>query len=636
MEEKDKGNKPNRPGMRMLVSGIGLLLSLLFFVYMVLINVGAQLNDPDIFWHLKTGEYILETHSLPDKDPFSFTTPVVLSENQKMGLRAQWLGQVGMYAAYKIASYPGLIIARNIMIILPMLILFAWLIGRGAGALEAFLVIAMPAMMFSIYLFYSFERPQGFSFILSTALILFLERLKKTSRLGAETKTKFDHAYWLVPLCMALWANLHAGYIVGNLIIVIYISSEAAMFGVRKFRGKGAELSMRPAFYVVCAASLAATCLNPNTYHIFFNYFRGILGLVYTDISQAVAGKGGGDWVRDVVLEYKSLYYFYKNMGYDWLVFYWGFTAFLYISMLVKYWLRRSFDMAEFLTVTFIVAFANTYARGLMFSLAVMPAYMGGTFMEIKEAVATKPANEAPPQAIKKIGRIPAILASLMLAATIAFAGYNYYKTPAVFHPETPKSWISPWYPSGMVRFILQNEIKPPMYNYYTWGGYMIWTMHPKYKVFMDGRAIDGFMVRTADSILKTYPGWMDKLDAFNINFIAVPVVFRESGDVIPLAHGLIGSPEWKLVYVKANAAVFVRDATQNRQIINQYEMDKSSVYKEIIDVENVLLSFSPGNPTSNIAKADALAALGRFSEAIEIYERFPELSQQRLKALGK
>jgi hypothetical protein len=148
--------------------------------------------------------------------------------------------------------------------------------------------------------------------------------------------------------------------------------------------------------------------------------------------------------------------------------------------------------------------------------------------------------------------------------------------------------------------------------------------------VFIDGRAIDDWINRTADSILKTQRGWKSQLEAYNINFVVIPTIFRESGHIIPLAVALVYEDDWKLVFIANNSAVFVRDKQINRDIIFKFNLDKRSIFKEIIKVENLLLMGSPNNPVFNLAKADALYGLGQEKEAQAIYDRFPKERSQR------
>jgi hypothetical protein len=677
-----------------------------FFAYHFSINMNMTLNDPDVFWHLKMGEYVMEHKEVPDQDPFAFTSPVPLDRVQLIGLRAHWLGQVIFSLANKAKGLYGVVLLRNLLIIMPMIILLIWLLRRKVHPWEAFIVLSLPASMLSTQLFYSFERPQGLSFNLVLIVAILLERVRSKSY-----QARFDHSFWLLPLMTMLWANIHAGYIVGNIVIVIYMVSSLAgaiALDAREFLGdswrKGGAGSVfatlfskdlwagvagttyrhvtrdKRNFFLVTMAALLSSGLNPNGYYLFANYASGLFNMFVRDVARYASGGGGAGWVQNVVLEYKPLYYFYVNLEYKWLVFYWGFTAMTFCILFVKYWLRRSVDLAEILTVTFVVLFANMYARGIMFSLTVMPLYLAKSLIDLKDD------DNSNRLSLKVIVAVASIL-------FVSFITYSYNRSPTTFkrgvpvkvqhkfclmggkergtcdrilqrdrlEKSRPDRWITLWYPNYLSKFILANKPHPPMYNYYTWGGYLIYSLYPEYRVFIDGRAIDNRMTTTADNILKSRPSWKRSLDSgYGINFIAIPVIFRESGHIIPLATSLITNDDWSLVFLKNNGALFLRNRPigsrstmadwgsqevsaaikRNRQIIRRSNIDKKNIYREIIQLEEMFLAGSPNNLTYNISKADALSGLGQYRGAKAIYEKFaahPEARQRlmRLKAMG-
>jgi hypothetical protein len=590
------------------------LLPLLLFSYLYGIASNLQLNDPDLFWHIKTGDFITNNWEVPEVDPFAYTTPRPLSLSQKIGLRSQWLGQVVFYLAYEAGGLRGVHIFRNFLIILPPLLLYVWMIRRGSGILSALIVTSFSAFVYAIQLFYSFERPQGISFLMILILIMLMERFRAKSEQGIR-----DYTLWLIPILMGLWSNMHAGFIIGNLVIGIYFLDEAIRTVYHKTRKTGVK-TVRPLFFIVCIAAFLATFLNPNTYKLFYSYTSGMFSMFVSDTQRAFTGHSGS-WVQDVVLEFKPLYYFYINLNYKWLVFYWAFTVLLFLSMFVKYWLKRRLDLAELLTVSLIVFFANYHARGLMFSLSIMPFYMAKTIMEIR----------MPELKFKVLSK--GILA-FMLLFSVGFCTYTYKQTPRMFRPGIVPALISPWYPIQLVSFLKANRIAPPMYNYYTWGGYLIWSIYPEYQVFIDGRAIDNIVNRTADDILKTQRGWASKLDAYGINFVVIPVAFRESGHIVPLGPALAENNKWKLIFLRNNSAIFVRDVPKNKDLIFKFNIDKKKVYWEIVSVENLFLSAQPYNPVFNIAKADALFALGKYKEAKAILKKFPKEGKFRLMRL--
>jgi hypothetical protein len=598
------------------VQAAGMVLAICFFTYLYVVAIQMKLNDPDFWWHLKTGDYVLEHMSVPEVDPFSYTTPRPLSTSKKIGLRAQWLGQVILYSVHNAWGLKGNVMFRNFLIVMPMFLLMIWLTVRKVPAWHALIYISMPALMLDFQLFYSFERPQGFSFNLVILACILLDRIRRVA-----PKKRFDFSYVLLPAFMAFWSNVHGGYIVGNYIIMIYLISEALMFGWRRFiKKEKVEVPVR--LFVICIAAILCTSFNPNGLATYIRYTKGLLGMFIRDATYYAGGGGGSGWVRTVVLEFKPLTYFYSYLHYDWLILYWLFSALTFITMITRFILKREFDLAELMTISFVIVFANMYARGLMFSLTVLPFYFAKNVIEL----------EVPKKAFRVAMKAAMVGA---LALTVGFVSYTYKHTPKVFKPKFPKAgWVSPWYPSHMVGFIKKYKPKPPMYNYYTWGGYLIWTLYPEYQVFIDGRALSSMMNQAADQILKSFPGWQQKLDVYNINFIAIPVIFRESGHAIPLAKALVKEPGWKLVFIGQNAAVFVRDHPRNSELIKRFNRDKRYVYSEIIKLENVLMRGMPWNPVFNVTKADALFDLGKYAEAKKIYEQFPKASAQQLRKL--
>ena len=94
---------------------LGVVLSsrrLLVFVFMLVIFAIAArpITDPDFWWHLKTGQYLVETRSIPHTDIFS--TVRLGSE----WIAHEWGSEVFIYSIYRALGYGGLIIAFAMLI----------------------------------------------------------------------------------------------------------------------------------------------------------------------------------------------------------------------------------------------------------------------------------------------------------------------------------------------------------------------------------------------------------------------------------------------------------------------------------------------------------------------------------------
>src|SRR5437867_946015 len=73
-------------------------------IVLTVLTVRSRLNDPDLWWHLKTGEIIWNTHSIPRTDLFSFTT------NNHAWTAHEWLSEVTIYGSWKLGGYTGLML----------------------------------------------------------------------------------------------------------------------------------------------------------------------------------------------------------------------------------------------------------------------------------------------------------------------------------------------------------------------------------------------------------------------------------------------------------------------------------------------------------------------------------------------
>src|SRR6266436_4494054 len=80
--------------------------------------------DPDVWWHLRTGQLMLQNHSLFHSDPYSFT------RFGQPWVNHEWLSQILLYDVYRAAGFGGLMVASGIVIAATFLLVFARCAGR--------------------------------------------------------------------------------------------------------------------------------------------------------------------------------------------------------------------------------------------------------------------------------------------------------------------------------------------------------------------------------------------------------------------------------------------------------------------------------------------------------------------------
>src|SRR5258708_3268237 len=82
----------------------------------------TEAHDTDFWWHLKTGQYILQQRALPDPDPFAYTTtinpPAYPGEEQvrNFNLTHEWLSQILIYGVYWVGGLPAIVLVRAVLL----------------------------------------------------------------------------------------------------------------------------------------------------------------------------------------------------------------------------------------------------------------------------------------------------------------------------------------------------------------------------------------------------------------------------------------------------------------------------------------------------------------------------------------
>ncbi|MEK7389327.1 MAG: hypothetical protein AAB036_06495 [Elusimicrobiota bacterium] len=119
--------------------------------------------------------------------------------------------------------------------------------------------------------------------------------------------------------------------------------------------------------------------------------------------------------------------------------------------------------------------------------------------------------------------------------------------------PSSPnwRDWES-GYPRAAAEFVSSRHPDARIFHPYTWGGYLIYKLSPKTKVFIDGRLDPYWSLLPNDytTIMECLPGWRDRLADWAIDVAVLPRTTR-------LAHALGADPRWRPVFDDANTVVF-------------------------------------------------------------------------------
>lgn len=224
-----------------------LTLAVVFAAPALICVHSACVSDPDIWWHLRTGEWIFQHHAVPRVDIFS-------SANQGKPWEAySWLYEM---LAFRLFQWFGLagIVGYSAGLVMAITVALWHLIKRHLSdfTLVALLIFGTCYSMAHLFT----PRPWLFTILFFVLEMDILTQARKTGRMR--------ELAWL-PLIFALWSNIHIQFIDGLLVLGL-----AAVEAIATSRGIGVKTLLRvPAVCMALVASVLATLLNPFGWHIY-------------------------------------------------------------------------------------------------------------------------------------------------------------------------------------------------------------------------------------------------------------------------------------------------------------------------------------------------------------------------------
>jgi hypothetical protein len=207
----------------------------------LLAMTARNITDPDIWWHLKTGEYIAAHKTIPHTDPFSYTRA------GQPWIAHEWLSELLLFELERSIGFGALILVFSAILCAAFFFLYLRC-GPApyiAGVLTLFGAWAT-APVWGV-------RPQIFSLLLTSLWLFLLERSERNPKL----------LWWTVPLTL-LWVNLHAAFALGLALSALFLIGE---FFENKL-ARRSQQNLRHAAFILLF-DLLIVPLNPNGLRMF-------------------------------------------------------------------------------------------------------------------------------------------------------------------------------------------------------------------------------------------------------------------------------------------------------------------------------------------------------------------------------
>ena len=495
-----------------LESGLSYLLPKFSDVVFIALFVGVVGLGPRIFnidgdlgRHLTIGKYILDHRQIPTQDIFSHSmsgAPLTPHE---------WLAQVIFALSFAVGGLDGVVWLSAVLIAATFTANYLQSWARSRSIFLALFWTILAAAASSLHWL---ARPHLFTMFLIIPWIVILERIRRGE----------SNRWWLLPILMLFWANLHGAFIAGFVILGAYLLGDLWQSLLVESEA-GWRLRIRPYLYAA-GGSILATLINPAGGHL----WETSLG-----------------YIRNRYLVGHTAEYLPPNFHE---ASNWPFLLMVGLSFLVLGMNRATIHPAHIFLVS---------GWGMMglYSVRNVPIFA---------LVAAPILAEASVQVLKtlRIGRtffefdrrIAAIEASLrgyvwpiniLIAIAMAYGAgidLDFNRQGNRFDGGT--------FPVEAVDWMQKQPQKGSVFNYFPWGGYLLYRDWPRTRVFIDGQT-DFYgeqLTRLYEQVLTLEPGWQEVFRDYQVDWVLMPT---DSALVRTLGQ----DPSWLLVYQDPTATIF-------------------------------------------------------------------------------
>jgi hypothetical protein len=460
----------------------------IFFTVLVLhifLSLIRPIDDPDIWWHLKTGQHIIHTLRVPRTDIYSYTAA------GKEWIAHEWLSQTLMYITYSLSGWIGLIVFSSLVTAAIVL----YLARHCDAPPQIVLVVAIISEAAALVVLRN-PRPRLATLLFTAVVFIMLRTYIRDER----------KRLWLLPIVIAFWVNLHAGYPLGLLLILL----AAGALVLDRNPGRARHVLL------VFALCVVAVTVNPQGVKMFAYPFA-------TQFS-SVQASAISEWNAP---DFNAL---------DALPF-----LFLILTIIAVLGLSKKsvswFDLLCLMLACFLSLRSKRHVSVLsVISIPILAEHSWHWLASTGygERIRTETDSR------KKL--MPALLVLTVVIVHL----------PAVLPTiRNPVSLVRE--PVRAVRFLEESNLPNNVFSTYEWNDYLIWNA-PSRRVFIDGRA-DMYGDEFLAAFVRLYPegdNWETIFERFGVRTVMIEVSS-------PVAALIRNKADWSEVYQDDQAIIFTK-----------------------------------------------------------------------------
>src|SRR5215469_5771425 len=438
---------------------------LLAFIFGLPITLAlrTRIYNPDLWFHLRTGDWILLHHAFPQTDPFA------QGGAQRTFIAYSWLFDVmaaKLYSAFGLLFVP---ISETLLAVAIVLALFLLLRSFRVGLIHAALLIVLATMAI---------RPLLYLRTWLFTILFFILELWLLFRPGGNTK----RVLIILPMIFVFWANIHIQFIYGLFIVGLFLA-EAVFLRFTKWQLTSVApqwtLTDRALLLLLCGL---ATLVNPYGYRL------------YKVVADYASQTGDFPYTHET---------WPLNSHHP------SYTVCLIMSATaiwcIGYYRERRPFVLVFLAWALFVGFH--LARDSWALVAASCFVIAATNHHLTKT--------------QEAMRLRSVLGASALVL-ILFAGISRGRHIDRQHLAAT---VRQNFPVDAAEYIELNRLTGPLFNTYGWGGYLMWRL-PLLPVSIDGRSnlYGSARVERQRRTLSADPGWTQDPSITAARLILLPV----------------------------------------------------------------------------------------------------------------
>jgi len=423
------GNLRQRWGNSAWGQRFGVVFSFLTMLTFLLLTLQFVMSrggvvDPDIWWHLRNAEFLVQHHQLPRFDMYSFTVA------NAPWINHEWLSEIPFYLAWQAGGLAGLN-AAMLAVIGGIFLGLLYLCYQESGHFKA----SIAACCFVTFLAKVSYGPRTilFGYLYLVVLLIILQRFRRKGRAPL----------WLIPPLFCLWINTHGSWSLGIIVFSIVVAAGLVRKGSGLVEAEPWSASQFGKLVVTGLASAAALFVNPFGARLVWYPFD-------LAFRQKVNISHVAEWVSVNFHDMRGKLVFVLIVT-------------LLLTALLR---RRRWTVAELGLMLFALYSGLTYIR-FLFLLAIVAAPLLAKLMDFIPRY--RPEADTP--------LINALVIVLMIAGMV-----HYWPTSSEIQVKLAQE-----YPAELLPYLKAHPPAGPVMTGYLWGGYLEWHARDL-KTFVDSR----------------------------------------------------------------------------------------------------------------------------------------------------